>query len=126
MAEGVTSARHLPPRRAVLMLIAGVLLFAEAGWLWLRPRVIDMAQADTIAKQVAVRFAANTGQPVAHFGKARRIAWPDGWEYVWTYRPCPDDAALRVFVPVAGRHVRVTEAPDCTAGVGFGVKPVLA
>jgi hypothetical protein len=108
----------------MLMLVTGLLLFAAAGWLWVRPRTIEITQADAIAKQVAVRFAAVSGQPVAHFGRARRITWPDGWEYVWSYKPCPDEASLRVFVPVAGRRIRITQAPDCEAGTGFGVKPV--
>lgn len=124
MAEVVTARRRLPPRGAVLMLVTGLVLFAVAGWLWLRPRTIEITEADVIAKQVAVRFAAISGQPVAHFGRAWRITWPDGWEYVWSYKPCAE-ASLRVFVPVSGRRVHVTETPDCDAGAGFGVMPVL-
>ena len=112
-------------RLASAMLALGVLLFALSGWLWLRPRPIDEPGADAIAKATAVRFAASTGQPVAHFGRARRIAWPDGWEFVWRYRPCPDTASLRVFVPLSGRGVLVTEAPDCAADHGPGVRPTL-
>lgn len=104
------------------LLLAAVVL-ALAGWLWLRPRPIDEASADALAKATAVRFAAYAGEPVMHFGKARRIAWPDGWEFVWSYRPCPQ-AALRVFVPLDGRHIRVTQRPDCAAPDGFGLAPV--
>ena len=108
------------------MLAIGVAMFALSGWLWLRPHLIDQAAADAIAKATAVRYAAATGEPVVHFGRARRLDWPDGWEFVWRYRPCPDAAALRVFVPLSGRGVSITEAPDCTADHGFGVRPVLA
>lgn len=111
-------------RGPVPKLLLAAALLAFAAWLWLRPREIDEASADALAKATAVRFAANMGEPVVHFGKARRIVWPDGWEFVWGYRPCPD-AALRVFVPLDGRHIRVTQQPDCGAAHGFGVTPVL-
>ena len=104
---------------AALKLILGLTLFGAAAWLWLRPHTIETAQADAIAKAMAVRFAAGTGEPVVHFGTARRFSWPDGWEFVWTYRPCPHTAALRVFVPLDGRHARFTETPDCDAKTGF-------
>ena len=104
-------------RAAGLKLLLAALLLGAAAWLWQhrRPRDLDAAAADAVAKATAVRYAAATGEPIVHFGTARRYAWPDGWEFVWRYRPCPDDAALRVFVPLSGRGVRVTERPDCAA-----------
>lgn len=98
------------------------LCLAAALVLWLRPREIDVDRANDVAKAAAVRYAALTGQPVVHFGRARRIAWPDGWEYTWRFRPCPGDAALRVFVPRSGRGTRVTQQPDCAA-TGPGIAP---
>lgn len=109
-------------RGAAFKLGLGVVLIGLAVWLWLRPRAIEAAQADVIAKAMAVRYATGTGEPVSHFGRARRFAWPDGWEFVWVYRPCAGDTALRVFVPSTGRGARITEAPDCTRGLG--VAPV--
>ncbi len=102
-------------RGAAAKLLLGALFGLVAAWLWWQrpPRDLDVAAADALAKAAAVRFAASTGEPIVHFGTARRYAWPDGWEFVWRYRPCPDDAALRVFVPLSGRGVRVTERPDC-------------
>lgn len=108
---------------AVLKLLAAAFILGVAAWLWSRPRVIEEAEADLIAKQAAVRFVTSSGEPVVHFGKARRLAWPDGWEFVWSYRPCPDDSSLRIFVPLTGRGVRITEQPDCS-GDGLGVKPI--
>lgn len=113
-------------RTAALKLTLGIVLIAVSAWLWLRPRVIDEAQADAVAKAMAVRYAAAAGEPIVHFGKARRVAYDDGWEFVWRYRPCPDDAALRVFVPRTGIKPRYTEQPDCGAQRGFGLKPQLA
>ena len=104
---------------AALKLILALTLFGAAAWLWLHPRTIETTQADAIAKAMAVRFAAGTGEPVVHFGTARRVAWPDGWEFVWTYRPCPEIAALRVFVPLDGRRPRFTQTPDCEARTGL-------
>jgi len=112
-------------RSAALKLALGITLIGVALWLWLRPRTIEVAQADAIAKAYAVRYAAATGQPVLHFGRARRFAWPDGWEFVWSYRPCPTETALRVFVPLAGHGARITQSPDCAA-TGPGVTPVEA
>ena len=109
-------------RGAAFKLGLGVTLIVIAVWLWVRPRSIEVAEADAIAKAMAVRYAAGTGQPVSHFGRARRIAWPDGWEFSWIYRPCADATMLRVFVPSAGRGARITEAPDCDAS--FGVAPI--
>ncbi|WP_419814125.1 hypothetical protein [Glacieibacterium sp.] len=111
-------------RAAAIKLILGGILIAISVWLWLRPRDIDEQQAGDLAKAMAVRYAATTGEPVAHFGRARRIVYPDGWEFVWTYRPCPDDASLRVFVPRSGKRPRYTEQPDCESHDGFNVKPV--
>lgn len=111
-------------RWAALKLIAAGLILGVAVWLWFKPRVIDEAQADSIAKAAAVRFVSSSGEPVVHFGKARRLAWPDGWEFVWSYRPCPDDSALRIFVPMSGRGVRITEEPDCSGDHGLGVRPI--
>ena len=105
-------------RGAAIRLGLGVVLIGIALWLWLRPRTIEVAQADAIAKAYAVRYAAATGQPVSHFGRARRVAWPDGWEFVWLYRPCPADTALRVFVPSAGVGARITQLPDCASSLG--------
>ena len=102
-------------RGAALKLTLAALLFAVAGWLIWHPREIDTATADAIAKTAAVRFAATSGQPVVHFGSARRFAWPDGWEFVWTYRPCPAATALRIFVPLSGHGIEVTQQPDCQA-----------
>ena len=105
-------------RGAALTLILALTIFGAAAWLWLHTRTIETAQADAIAKAMAVRFAAGTGEPVVHFGSAHRVAWPDGWEFVWSYRPCPETAALRVFVPLDGRHARYTQTPDCEARTG--------
>lgn len=112
-------------RGAAIRLTLGLAMIGVAMWLWLRPKTIEVAEADAIAKAYAVRYAAATRQPVAHFGRARRIAWSDGWEFVWSYRPCPADTALRVFVPLAGRGARITQSPDCEAP-GLGASPVLA
>ena len=111
-------------RAAAIKLILGGILIALSAWIWLRPRDIDEEQADAVAKAMAVRYAATTGEPVMHFGRARRVVYPDGWEFVWSYRPCPDDASLRVFVPRNGHRPRYTEQPDCAARTGFSVKPV--
>lgn len=110
---------------AVLKLVAAAFILGIAAWLWLKPRVIDEAQADNIAKQAAVRFVSSSGEPVVHFGKARRLTWPDGWEFVWSYRPCPADSALRIFVPTSGHNVVITEQPDCSGDHGLGVRPIL-
>ena len=112
-------------RGAALKFIAAAFILGIAAWLWLKPRVIEAAEADVIAKQAAVRFVTASGEPVVHFGKARRLEWPDGWEFIWSYRLCPADASLRIFVPLSGRGVRITEQPDCSARHGFGVKPIL-
>lgn len=112
-------------RGAAIRLTLGFAMIGVALWLWLRPRVIEVAQADAIAKAYAVRYAAATRQPVSHFGRARRIVWPDGWEFVWTYRPCPADTALRVFVPTEGHGARITQSPDCEEP-GLGTTPVPA
>ena len=112
-------------RGAGIRLGIGLVLIAAALWLWLRPRTIDVAQADAIAKAFAVRYAAASGQPVVHFGRARRFVWPDGWEFIWSYRPCPTDTALRVFVPLVGRGARITQTPDWEAP-GLGAVPVEA
>lgn len=113
-------------RRALLQFALAAAILGFAAWLWLRPRTIDEPTADALAKAAAVRFTSSSGEPVVHFVKARRLAWPDGWEFIWVYRPCPDDAALRIFVPRSGQGVRITEQPDCTAYHGFGIKPVRA
>ncbi len=103
-------------RASAFKLLLAALLVGIAAWLWVRraPGDLDIAAADAVAKATAVRYAAATGEPIVHFGTARRFAWPDGWEFVWRYRPCPADAALRIFVPLSGRGIRITERPDCT------------
>jgi len=112
-------------RTAVLKFVAAAVILCIAAWWWMRPRVIEAAEADIIAKQAAVRFVSSSGEPVVHFGKARRLAWPDGWEFVWSYRLCPDESALRIFVPTSGHGVRITEQPDCSGRHGLGIKPIL-
>jgi len=56
----------------------------------------------------------------ARFGPREARHWADGWEFRWRYRPCADQASLRIWVSSDGRQARYAEIPDCVPRRGFG------
>ena len=60
-------------------------------------------------------YVSNSGEPPNHFADRQAIAYPDGWEFSWVYRPCPDLATLKVFIHKDGRG-DYGETPECAPG----------
>lgn len=99
---------------ARVKLALAALLVGIAGLLWLaRPAPpIAREEADAIAARVLARFVADSGDFEGHFAPPRAVGYPDGWDYSWTYRLCPDVGELRVFVSTRGR-ASITATPEC-------------
>ncbi|WP_439533183.1 hypothetical protein [Polymorphobacter sp.] len=106
-------------RRKLLLIGAGVALGAALLFL-LMPTRIDQPQATAIAERLHVQYRRQSGEPLARFGPREARHWADGWEFRWRYRPCADQASLRIWVSSDGRRAHYAELPDCLPQRGFG------
>lgn len=104
-----------------LALAALALTLAAAIWLGRREPPPTLPPDQRAARMLAA-YAAHTGEPLAHFGPAQRVDWPEGSEFRWAYLPCPEVAALRVFVRRGGK-ASYGETPDCAPGKGPAAHP---
>lgn len=98
-----------------------VLIFALALWNN-RIRDIDRPDAEARAMQLLAVYAAQSGQPSAHFGDRRVLAFADEWDFVWAYLPCASVGELRIAVRRTGA-ARYVVLPNCTPVRGFAVEP---
>jgi hypothetical protein len=105
-------------RKLLLLGVAGAIGFA--GLFLLMPTRIDQSEAAAIAQRLLVRYHQRSGEPTARFGPGEARHWADGWEFRWRYRPCADQASLRIWVSSDGRQARYSEIPDCLPQRGFG------
>ncbi|MGI4877797.1 MAG: hypothetical protein ACRYG4_09970 [Janthinobacterium lividum] len=102
--------------------LAGIVLVL-AGWLWFgRTPKISEPEAEARATRMLAAYIEQTGEPPLHFSSRRMMAYPDGWEFVWIYRPCADAAEMRIFVRRSGAAAYAM-LPDCTPTRGFAVRP---
>lgn len=101
-------------------------IFALAGWLAFGPAPdrLDKPQATQLAGRLLGAYATQSGEPAVHFVRAGVVDWPDGWEFSWTYAPCPEIARLRIFVGRNGR-ADYAETPDCAPATGFAAPPAV-
>lgn len=112
-----------PRRRIVVRLALAAVALALAFGLWhRRAPAIDQPGAEARAARLLAAYIEQTGEPPRHFTTRRMMAYPDGWEFIWVYRPCADSAELRIFVRRSG-GARYSALPDCTPTRGFGVRP---
>lgn len=104
---------------ALAMLILALTLWTN--------RIGDIGRPDAEARamQLLAAYAAQSGQPSAHFGNRRVLAFADEWEFVWAYRPCASVGELRIAVRRTGAASYVV-LPDCTPVRGFAVEPKVA
>lgn len=102
-------------RRRTLLFITAFVAGGIAV-LALRDPVIDAAGAQTIADRMAAEFRQRTGHPAAEFDRRETRQWADGWEFRWRFKPCPEQASLRVWISRSGRRAAYAELPDCANG----------
>ncbi len=105
-------------RRALLVGVGAALGVALLALLV--PRRIDQPQATIIAERLLVQYRRQSGEPLTRFGPREARQWADGWEFRWPYRPCADQASLRIWISSDGRTARYAELPDCLPRRGFG------
>lgn len=113
-------------REARLRLAAALAVLLLAAWLALsRARTIDEPEAEARAGRLLAVYAAQSGQPAAHFGDRRVFAFADEWQFVWVFRPCATVGELRIAVQRSGT-ARYVVLPDCSPVRGFAVAPKAA
>lgn len=100
--------------------LAGIAL-ALAGWIGFGRAAdrLDKPQATALAGRLLAAYAAQSGEPARHFAPQPTVDYPDGWEFGWSYAPCPEVARLRVFIGRNGR-ADYSETPDCAPAQGLG------
>lgn len=110
-------------RSATIRFVLALTIFGVAAWLWHgRGYSIDRAGAEMRATRLLTAYAAQTGQPAAHFADRRVLEFDDEWQFVWAYRPCAAIGELRIAVRRSGA-ARYVVLPDCSPVRGFGVGP---
>jgi hypothetical protein len=87
-----------------------------------RVRDIDLQTAAGRANRLLAVYVHDSGEPPMHFIAAGVIAYADGWEFAWRYRPCPAIAALKIFIGKSG-SATYSALPDCTPRRGYAVGP---
>ncbi|QMW22423.1 hypothetical protein [Sandaracinobacteroides saxicola] len=95
---------------------------AAAVWLFRPASPITQEDADRIAERALISYISSAGERRGHFAEAQSVDYADGWDYSWTYKICPDEGELRVFVTLKGR-ASITATPDCNPVRGFRVRP---
>ena len=111
------------PRRAMIYFALALAVLIAAFWLWRgRRHDIDLATAGARAKYLLAAYIHDSGEPSAHFIAATTVGYTDGWEFAWRYGPCPEFAALKVFISRSG-HASYSALPDCAPQHGFNVSP---
>jgi len=105
-------------------LLAAAVVLALAWWVWQQrtPAQIAAPQAQARAEQMLAAYLKRSGEPPAHFAAMTTIEYPEGWEYAWTYTPCPEVARLSIFIRRSGSG-HYGELPDCHPVRGFGAAP---
>lgn len=107
----------------MVRLVLAVLVLLLAALLWhRRAPQIDQPVAEARAARMLAAYIEQTGEPPVHFTRRRMMAYPDGWEFSWVYRPCAESGELRIFVATSGA-ARYALLPDCAPTHGFAVKP---
>lgn len=103
-------------RRAARRFGLAAVAFALAAWIGFgrAPDRLDRAEAGVLAAQLFAAYTRAAGETAAHFAARPTIGYPDGWEFSWTYSPCPEVTALRVFVGRNG-SAAYSQTPDCAA-----------
>ncbi len=110
-------------RRARIYFVLAFAAVLTALLLWhSRVREIDVQTAARRADRLLAVYINDSGEPAAHFIAASTIGYPDGWEFAWRYRPCPDTAALKVFIRKSG-SATYSALPDCSPRREFAVRP---
>ncbi len=113
------------PRRAQAYFVLAFAAVLAAVLIWhSRGREIDLVTAAGRANRLLAVYVHRSGEPPAHFIPTDTVSYPDGWEFAWRYRPCPDIAALKIFVGKSG-SASYSALPDCTPRHGFAVVPNL-
>jgi len=105
--------------RRSLLIGVGVAL-GIALLILLTPRQIDQSQATAIAEKLLAQYRRQSGEPRGRFGPRQARQWADGWEFRWPYRPCAEQASLRIWVSMDGSTARYAELPDCLPRRGYG------
>ena len=103
-------------------LAALALVAAVQFWLARTPREIGQPEAAAKASAMLSAYVAHTGEPPSHFAAPQEVAYADGWQYSWRYRPCPDIAALQIFIHRDGRG-DYGAPPECHPVRGLAVPP---
>ena len=110
-------------RTAISRFVLALVILLVAAWLWHgQPQAIGRADAESRAAQLLAAYAAQTGQPAAHFANRRVLEFSDEWQFVWAYRPCATIGELRIAVRRTG-SARYVVLPDCAPIRGFAVGP---
>lgn len=111
-------------RRARIRFMLAAVALALAGWIGLGrvPDRLDKPAATMVAAKLLAAYARETGEPAVHFTARGPVDYPDGWEFSWSYAPCPEIASLRVFIGRDGR-ANYAQTPDCAPAAGLMVPP---
>lgn len=117
------SRRSTIPRRAKVYFALALATLLAALLLWhSRVRDTDLTAATGRASRLLAAYVHDSGEPPMHFIAAGAVAYPDGWEFAWRYRPCPDIAALKVFVSKSG-SASYSALPDCLPRREYAARP---
>jgi hypothetical protein len=98
-------------RRMILIAVAGGLALAIGLGAW--DRDIDAKTATVMADKLAVQYFHRSGESPRQFAVREARQWADGWEFRWRYRPCPENASLRIWISRNGRRANYAELPEC-------------
>ena len=116
------------PRRAIIYFALAFVAVLTAlllmhGRVWpSRVHDIDLPTAAGRANRLLAVYVHDSGEPPVHFIAAGAIGYADGWEFAWRYRPCPEIAALKIFIGKSGSATS-SALPDCTPRRGYAVSP---
>lgn len=105
----MTTGRTAAVRFALALLL---LLLSILIWSHFQTTGIQVEEADKMATAIFTHFLEESGEPAQHFSERKRQIRKGGWEYHWSFAPCRDEGALRLFIDRRG-SAKLLQIPEC-------------